>query len=328
MCVSSCLNAQRTAGSVLRNVTGQFNLGPDIFPRPWRLQIAARTDGWVEFLLESVPTVAPRVPWLVSRNRRTLAEPIRTRAVITPDVAAKMAQTLDSLLSYRVRGAAQAITLLHLDSIPNSNSMFYVFAHEVFAPLPGLHDTTASIGFAGCVGWPEAGVAETGSGFADDTNIAELRRLSRSIRLASLLSTGRRSELRVPVEVSADEAGCAARPMGNNPVPSYPTGQWDRFGTQRVSLDAVIDTTGRIDPSSVVGVAGAAPFMQNAQEALLNWRFYPAMMAPRRPVRQRMHFEVLFDRKEPQTESEENLLLAAAGQRGADMLIIARPPST
>jgi hypothetical protein len=97
-----CLSAQRAAGSVRRNVTGQFNLGPEILARPWRLQVAGRNDGWVELLLESIPTIAPRVPWLVTQNKLTLAEPIRTRVTITSDVAAEMALTLDSLLSYRV----------------------------------------------------------------------------------------------------------------------------------------------------------------------------------------------------------------------------------
>jgi hypothetical protein len=204
--------------------------------------------------------------------------------------------------------------------------MFYVFAHEVFAPIPGRRDTTVSASFGGCIRWPEASVAETGSGFTPDTDIGELRRLSHSLRLASQLVGRRQSELRVSADVSADAAGCAARPIASNSVPSYPSGQWARFGMQRVDVDAVVDTAGRIEPASLAAVVGEAPFVQSAQQALRTWRFYPAMMAPRVPVRQRTHFEVIFDRKEPQSEGEENDLLARAGERGVDILIIARPP--
>jgi hypothetical protein len=73
-------------------------------------------------------------------------------------------------------------------------------------------------------------------------------------------------------------------------------------------------------------VFGEAPFVVSAEEALRRWRFYAAVMGPRVLVRQRVHVEVFFDSHEPANEAAENALLVKAGEHGADLLIIARPP--
>ena len=67
---ATSLDAQSTADRVERDVTGEFSLGPKmLIVDPWRIQIAARRDGWVELVLESVPGVTYRMPGVVSQIR-------------------------------------------------------------------------------------------------------------------------------------------------------------------------------------------------------------------------------------------------------------------
>lgn len=319
-------HAQRTAGGLPHYVTGQFALRPEPYPHPSRVQVSARQDGLVEFLLESVPAFRFAIPWLVTQAMQTLPEPSRTRVAVSPDSARRMAARLDSVLSYRVSGSARSITLLRLDSIPNSYSMLYVFTHEIFTVNPPQRDTTASVTFSGCIQWPEAPLAQRAASFHGRTDISEIRRLSAAIwSAAELAGSLQPSRSDAPKLLTSADAGCPARPVQGNPVPAYPSSLWARLGTQRVHLDAIVDTAGRL--ASVSMAFGDTTLGSVARATLRTWRFHPAVRTSGQVAPQRIHIEVWFGEEEPRTEAQQNALLESAAAHGADILVIAAPPS-
>lgn len=318
--------AQRTADGIPLYVTGQFALGPPFVPRPFRLQIAGRRDGTVELLLESVPRLRFPVPWLVTAKGQAMPEPARTRVILPPDSARRMATRLDSVMGYRIVGGAKPHSILRFESIRGSDTLMHIEMHEVYEPPP-MRDTTASVTMSGCMHWPETPVGWLSTGFDVRTKIDETRRLSAALRDAADWASRfpPRPPLDERAEISAAEAGCPTRPISGNAIPPYSVAP-AAPGPQRVHIDAVVDTAGRLE---VAGVLFGDPALARVARATLEtWRFHPAIHASGRLARQKIHVEVLFTVAEPETQAEENALLAAAAAHGADILVIAVAPGS
>jgi protein TonB len=87
-----------------------------------------------------------------------------------------------------------------------------------------------------------------------------------------------------------------AIPLPENPKPVYPPGALRRNIEQAFAVEFVVDTTGRIDASSIL-IPPSVPreFAESVRHALVRWHFRPAQlhgMAIRRSVRQPFIFQI------------------------------------
>jgi TonB family protein len=88
-----------------------------------------------------------------------------------------------------------------------------------------------------------------------------------------------------------------AIPMPENPKPVYPPGALRRNIEQAFAVEFVVDTTGRIDASSIL-IPPSVPneFADSVRRALVRWHFRPATLrglAVRRSVRQPFIFQIV-----------------------------------
>jgi periplasmic protein TonB len=88
-----------------------------------------------------------------------------------------------------------------------------------------------------------------------------------------------------------------AIPMPENPKPVYPPGALRRNIEQAFAVEFVVDTTGRIDASSIL-IPPSVPrdFADSVRHALVRWHFRPATLrglAVRRSVRQPFIFQIV-----------------------------------
>jgi len=88
-----------------------------------------------------------------------------------------------------------------------------------------------------------------------------------------------------------------AIPMPENPKPVYPPGALRRNIEQSFAVEFVVDTTGRVDPTSIL-IPPSVPneFVESVRHALVRWHFRPATLhglAVRRSVRQPFIFQIV-----------------------------------
>jgi TonB family protein len=88
-----------------------------------------------------------------------------------------------------------------------------------------------------------------------------------------------------------------AIPMPENPKPVYPPSALRRNIEQSFAVEFVVDTTGRIDASSIL-IPPSVPneFAESVRRALVRWHFRPATLrglAVRRSVRQPFIFQIV-----------------------------------
>lgn len=87
-----------------------------------------------------------------------------------------------------------------------------------------------------------------------------------------------------------------AIPLPENPKPVYPPGALRRNIEQAFAVEFVVDTTGRIDASSIL-IPPSVPneFAESVRHALVRWHFRPAQLhglSVRRSVRQPFIFQI------------------------------------
>jgi TonB family protein len=87
-----------------------------------------------------------------------------------------------------------------------------------------------------------------------------------------------------------------AIPLPENPKPVYPPGALRRNVEQAFAVEFVVDTTGRVDASSII-IPPAVPreFAESVKRALVRWHFRPAQLrglSVRRSVRQPFIFQI------------------------------------
>ena len=306
----------------------------------WTLEVIARDDGWVELALATVArdeagfrrwaSDADPLPWIIgdafgSSKRRA---PVWSRALFTPAEIRRTTQFADSLLDgtltpevYATRFSRGAPTILARMKGSRTPPDHSILSWYMFPPVKrgSVEPGTVDFGIGSCLGM-ESAAELMGRGVV--RNIADYRAMLRLLDSAADRSASKPLASRPlsPDVVTAEQAGCTAIPLRDLRRPSYPADGGDQVID--VQLDAIIDTSGTIEPQSVQLVAaGGAAFDAAAVIALTQLRFAPALLTTATPVRQRVRVQVHFAPREL-TDREVNDIAVRAARAGAEILVL------
>jgi TonB family protein len=114
-----------------------------------------------------------------------------------------------------------------------------------------------------------------------------------------------------------------ARPLRGTQRPTYPAAADGSIAD--VHVDAIVDTSGSVDPRSITIISSAGPiFDKAASESIAGWRFHAALLTKATPVPQRIHVHFHFAPSAPST-SEMDRLLDDAARHAAEFVVVSRP---
>lgn len=310
-----------------RPYRAMYVAGTDVLPMATALTVSGRRDGWVEIEFKNVMAGGVHAPWLITQSEVQVNEP-RTRGYFTPAEARRAAVLAESVLAAPQRW--DSTTKRFEPPVTRATPLFET---ERMAPLEppllawgmvpyqlGRFGRPPTIGFSYCYNGLVDGLQSGGGELSVEQFNALIRSLRDAATMAEMLS-------RVPKPLSADviearDAACEARPR-SHPVPEYRAHDGASLGD--VHLDAIVDTSGHVESDLRVLFASDSVFAAEAVAALKQWRFLPALLTLGHPVRQHVHVHVHFapgalDR------DEIKALLITAGDHGAGILVLARPP--
>ena len=301
--------------------------GTDVLPMATALTVSGRRDGWVELEFSNVMPGGVHAPWLITQSEVQVNEP-RTRGYFTPAEARRAAVLADSILAVPQRWDS---TTKRFE--PAVSTATPLFETERMAPLEpplfywwmrpyqlGRIVNPPKIEFSYCYNALVDGLQSHGGELA----VEQFRALNVSLRNAAKMAE---MYSRVPKPLSANviearDAACEARPR-SHPVPEYHAHAGASLGD--VHLDATVDTSGHLEPDVRVLFATDSVFAAEAVASLRQWRFLPALLTLGQPVRQHVHVQVHFAPGSLDRD-EVKALLIAAGDHGAGILVLARPP--
>lgn len=287
------------------------------------LRIYGRRDGWVELELETIPPHERPTPWLVTaHDYPRLGHPARSRAYIRPGEVRRAIHTADSLIDHPATRPGHRDMTLSPDHPRHGNLFVNPNVAIRMAEREAPHDTLDWI-FSDCYSLGEANGWELGTG--------RMRTASESRAILRALQAGVDWTNAVdPQPLHADlidaiDAACPVRPKSRS-APAYP--EKARGRTADVHLDAIVDTTGHVIPSSIrVVLGGDSVFVNTATAALREAEFEPAMLTVEAPVAQRVHVQYHFAPVEPRgLELQE--LMESASVHGAEILVLSRERPT
>ena len=305
----------------------------DMALQNWTLDVFSREDGWVELDLASISRGRFPLPWLMSdRYRGKLGSPVWSRGYFTPAEIRQATRLADSLLDKTIPPAAYptrfpdkwptVLTMLRGSGEASTKQVFDWYMGGPRVQL-GVADSVIEFGFGTCLGVADAGPALLGRGAT--RTLKEFRAFLRAMDLAADRSEAYSRNPR-PLQadlIDAEQAACMALPRRENARPVYPASADGSVAD--VHIDAVVDTSGAVDPSSTRVVSSAGPiFDKLASESIAGWRFYAALLTKATPVSQRVH--VLFHfAPTPPSDVEMDRLLDDAARHGAEFVVISRP---
>ena len=318
-------------GDRARIPKGSFRIVDEMALENWVLDVYARRDGWVEVDLAVIPSRRLALPWLYSdRVAGKIGAPVSSRAYFTPAQIRASTRFADSLLDRVIpdsvaakRFSWGAPTFINMPiglKRGNSGSLFHMYMFPLRS-RPGVPDSVEA-GIGGCLGVGDTGPALMGRRLPRSAQ--EFRAIMRSLDDAASLSgmyASTPKELHADL-VNADEAACEARPERGLVRPEYPAEGAGR--SAGVHIDAVVDTVGRIDESTIrVVISGGAVFDTVAVNTVRQWRFTPAVVTTAVPVAQRLHIDVRFAPKAP-TDVEMDRIIEDASAHGAGIVVISK----
>lgn len=301
--------------------------GTDVLPMATTLTVSGRRDGWVELEFKNLMAGGVHAPWLITATEVQVNEP-RTRAYFTPAEARHAAHIADSILAVPQRWDSAANQF-----VPNVSRATALFETQRMAPLEppllywwmrpyrlGRIGAPPELEFSFCYNDLIEGLQPRGGNLSVEQFRALIASLRDAAKWAETLS-------HTPASLSADviearDAACEARPR-THPVPEYRAHAGASSGD--VHVDAVVDTTGRIESDIHVLFATDSAFGAEAVASLKQWRFLPALLMLGHPVRQRVHVQFHFAPNTPDRD-EVKALLIAAGDHGAGFFVLTRPP--
>jgi TonB family protein len=187
---------------------------------------------------------------------------------------------------------------------------------------PGVTTPTVRTGFSYCYDAFADGLVGNGGEMPIEQFRMVLASVKRAVAWAEELRRGvPPTPLRADI-IDSRDAACEARPR-THPLPRYPYRSGDALGD--VHIDAIVDTSGRLEPASVrVLFATDSVFTNEALRTIDRWRFAPALLTLDTPVRQRLHLQVHFSASGVSRDEIKDLLIDA-GDHGANMLVISQP---
>lgn len=310
-----------------RPYRAMYVAGTDILPMNTTLTVSGRRDGWVELEFKNVMAGGVHAPWLIAQNETEVNEP-RTRGYFTPAEARRAALLADSILAVPQRW--DSTTKRWEPPVSRATSLFEtprmapleppLFSWGMIPYQLGHIGRPPTIDFSYCYNGLLDGLQARGGYLSVEQFRALIGSLREAAKFAETFS-------REPQPLSANliearDAACEARPR-THPVPEYHAHAGASSGD--VHLDAIVDTSGHIEPDIHVLFASDSIFAADALASLKRWRFAPALFTLGHPVRQRLHVQFHFAPEAPDRD-EVKALLIEAGDHGAGILVLAYPP--
>jgi len=311
---------------------GTMLLVDDMALQNWTVDVFSRRDGWVEIDLATISRGRFPLPWLMSDGyRRQMGSPVWSRAYFTPAEIRKATRFADSVVdktippeTYPTRFRNGAPTFLAMERGTDETGPSTVFSWYMFGPRVqlGVADSVVEFGFGSCLTLDDAGPALLGRGAT--RTLREFRSFLRALDLAADLSeaySGNPRPLQADL-IDADQAACMARPRRGTARPIYPA---DADGSAAdVHVDAIVDTSGSVDPRSITVISSAGPiFDKSASEAIAGWQFRAALLTKATPVPQRIHVHFHFTPAAPNNDEMDRVLDDAA-RHGAEFVVVSR----
>jgi len=326
----------------IRHLQGTIRLFDQSALQNWKIDVFARDDGWVELSLATVRreeagfrpwiSLGEPVPWIIGRDYDSSKprEPVWTRAFFSPAEIRSATRFADSVLDGTLTPEAREKRFPHvapslltrMKGIHDPYQKRFISDWYMFPPDISGSPGAAGIvifGVSSCLGM-ESDASLMGRGV--ERTIAEYRDILRLLDSAANRSASKRLVPRPmsPDLVTADQAGCTAVPRRGLPRPAYPAAGKGRVVD--VQVDAIVDTSGNIEPASArLVAAGETVYDEAALIAVKQLRFSPALLTTNTPIRQRFRVQVHFS---PGDLTAFQILEIAgdAARQGAEILLV------